>query len=78
MHSRRMLKHRTRFAVHERCEGEAHSNAYIDNCGLCAPYWGYYYACPDCTGKLDEKGVCRNPDCLSGGERFTLPDGWRK
>lgn len=22
------------------CPGEAHSNAFIDNCGLCAPLWG--------------------------------------
>jgi hypothetical protein len=23
------------------CEGEAHSNAHIDNCSLCAPRWGF-------------------------------------
>lgn len=22
------------------CPGEAHSNPYIDNCGVCAPKWG--------------------------------------
>jgi hypothetical protein len=22
------------------CSGEAHSNPYIDNCGICAPRWG--------------------------------------
>lgn len=22
------------------CSGEAHSNAFIDNCGQCAPFWG--------------------------------------
>jgi len=22
------------------CDGEAHSNAYIDHCGVCAPNWG--------------------------------------
>lgn len=22
------------------CKGEAHSNAFIDNCGVCAPRWG--------------------------------------
>lgn len=26
--------------VTEECGGEAHSNAYIDNCGRCAPLWG--------------------------------------
>ncbi len=23
------------------CGGEAHSNAHIDNCSLCAPRWGF-------------------------------------
>lgn len=23
-----------------KCEGEAHSNAYIDHCSLCMPRWG--------------------------------------
>ena len=25
----------------ELCQGNAHSNAHIDNCGLCAPRWGF-------------------------------------
>lgn len=25
----------------ERCPGEAHSNAFIDHCSLCAPRWGW-------------------------------------
>ena len=25
----------------EECNGEAHSNAMIDNCGRCAPRWGW-------------------------------------
>jgi hypothetical protein len=24
----------------ERCNGEAHSNPHIDNCGVCMPRWG--------------------------------------
>jgi hypothetical protein len=24
------------------CNGEAHSNPYIDHCGVCMPYWGRY------------------------------------
>jgi hypothetical protein len=63
----------SRSAVKQPCTGEAHSNAYIDNCMSCAPHWGYYYACPSCTGKLDAKGVCKNGDCVCGGDRFTLP-----
>lgn len=62
-----------RNAVRRACEGEAHSNPYIDNCMVCAPRWGYWYECPSCTMRLDEKNVCRNPDCLSGGERFQVP-----
>lgn len=23
------------------CRGEAHSNPHIDNCGVCAPRWGF-------------------------------------
>jgi hypothetical protein len=25
-----------------KCTGEAHSNPYIDNCGVCMPHWGKY------------------------------------
>lgn len=25
----------------EPCDGEAHSSAYIDNCGRCSPRWGF-------------------------------------
>ena len=25
----------------EVCTGEAHSNAFIDNCGVCMPRWGF-------------------------------------
>jgi hypothetical protein len=24
-----------------KCEGEAHSNPFIDNCGVCMPRWGW-------------------------------------
>ena len=24
-----------------KCTGEAHTNAFIDNCGMCAPRWGW-------------------------------------
>jgi hypothetical protein len=24
-----------------RCDGEAHRNPHIDNCGMCAPRWGW-------------------------------------
>lgn len=25
----------------EKCDGEAHSNPYIDSCGTCTPRWGW-------------------------------------
>lgn len=56
-----------------KCTGEAHSNMYIDNCMVCAPRWGEYYSCPACTGKLDTKMICRNPECVAGGEKFLRP-----
>ncbi len=28
-------------AIPEKCYGEAHSNAYIDNCSVCMPHWGW-------------------------------------
>lgn len=59
-----------RHASKQKCEGEAHSNVYIDNCMLCSPNWGEYYACPACLHKLSKKGECRIEDCLSYGERF--------
>lgn len=34
------------FATHRivtiKCTGEAHSNPYIDHCGVCMPHWGKY------------------------------------
>ena len=27
--------------VPRKCNGEAHSNPHIDNCGVCMPHWGW-------------------------------------
>lgn len=38
-----------------KCYGEAHSNPYIDNCGICLGHsWGAYFACPTCNPPYDE------------------------
>lgn len=29
--------------VTEKCPGEAHGNPHIDNCMICAPYWGFVF-----------------------------------
>lgn len=29
-----------RLRATEDCDGAAHSNPWIDNCGICAPFWG--------------------------------------
>lgn len=63
-----------RLAVRVECEGEAHSNIHIDNCGLCAPSWGHYYACPDCGQKLARGRRCVHPTCDSYNRRFDLPE----
>ena len=28
--------------VEVKCTGEAHSNPFIDNCGVCMPHWAHY------------------------------------
>lgn len=36
-------KYFVRLGMHiVKCTGEAHSNAFIDNCMRCAPHWGHY------------------------------------
>ena len=35
------LQHRFGIVPLQHCDGEAHSNAYIDNCMVCAPRWGF-------------------------------------
>lgn len=71
-----------------KCTGEAHSNPYIDNCMICAPYWEEYPTCSACGSKLPKKqelnGVrtyrgsgCR--DCKKGikitVKKYALTDG---
>jgi len=35
------------------CDGAAHSNAYIDNCGTCAPRWGFVCVPVSCADLSD-------------------------
>ena len=51
------------------CDGEAHSNCFIDNCMQCAPHWGVYPICPvdKCRLKSGKIGKC--PRC---NRRFSL------
>lgn len=46
-------------AIWKECNGEAHSNPYIDNCMVCLPYWGKYPVCPIHDTKLHETGYCK-------------------
>lgn len=41
-------------AVWIKCNGEAHSNPFIDNCGVCLPYWENIPTCPTDGAKLVE------------------------
>jgi hypothetical protein len=45
-------------AIIKKCDGEAHGNPYIDNCGICMPFWEYYPLCPKDHAKLNETGYC--------------------
>ncbi len=50
-----------RQAKTENCPGEAHSNAYIDNCMICLNHgWGKLFYCPDDNLPL-KNGKC--PKC---------------
>jgi hypothetical protein len=44
-----------------KCTGEAHRNPFIDNCGICFPFWEEYPTCPKDGRKLTvrEKYWCR-------------------
>jgi len=47
-------------AFFKKCTGEAHGNPYIDNCMICAPFWGIYPICPvDDKTSLSDKGYCK-------------------
>jgi hypothetical protein len=39
------------------CSGEAHSNAFIDHCMVCMPFWGKYPVCVTCERKCRETKV---------------------
>ena len=70
-----------RNAIWRKCSGEAHGNAYIDNCWTCAPYWEIFPACPDCGAMLrgpkhgqtkTPKARCTNSACASVRRWFSL------
>lgn len=61
-------------AIRVKCEGEAHSNALIDNCSMCSPWWGRYYTCPECGSKLSSQSVCRRRGCVANSFRFERPE----
>jgi hypothetical protein len=47
-------------AVVVKCNGEAHSTPWIDNCWSCAPYWEQIPLCPMDGKKLLNSGYCRH------------------
>ena len=48
-----------------RCSGEAHSNPFIDNCGVCMPRWGVHEVAnvADILFQLDEQHSDARGDC---------------
>lgn len=45
-----------------KCNGEAHSNPFIDNCGVCLPHWGKYPIAIPKGYSLPENAVCEGGD----------------
>lgn len=39
------------------CTGAAHTNPFIDNCGICAPYWERIPLCEKHRWKLSIRGM---------------------
>jgi hypothetical protein len=48
------------------CDGHAHSNAHIDNCGRCAPRWGWLMVPADC-GRPAGWALCDDINCATHG-----------
>lgn len=46
------------------CDGEAHSNGYIDHCGSCAPRWGRR---PGPRVRRKERALPKRPSAMPGG-----------
>lgn len=66
-----------RAAAWVKCNGEAHRNAYIDNCGVCMPFWGSYPVCPDCHNSLkrNARGLFgKTAECRFGHGRFAIDE----
>ena len=63
-------------AIIEKCHGEAHSNPYIDNCGVCAPNWGFNLYCANCGVKLQptQNGEHIKTTCHKCGTRHAKAD----
>ena len=53
------------------CDGEAHSNGHIDNCGACAPRWGAIPTCPECGTRLAWSQSRKTGSCIGHG-RFAI------
>lgn len=55
------------------CIGAAHSNAHIDNCGMCLGHsWGKYFSCPECPPwhKLKLAASGKSGQCPMCKKRF--------
>ena len=58
-----------------KCDGEAHSNPYIDNCLRCAPNWGFTLHCASCGTQLKySPRATLKRDCPTCGIRHAKLD----
>jgi hypothetical protein len=48
------------------CPGAAHSNAFIDNCGLCAPRWGFIEVLEGCNSLEEHRDKIHAMDMRFG------------
>jgi len=55
-----------------KCQGYAHKNPYVDNCGLCAPNWGWIPT-PRPDGVVAAVRKHNSADYVGVG--YGLPDG---
>lgn len=67
-------------AVIKPCDGEAHSNPWIDHCMVCIPHWGFTLHCASCDKQLQytrgAKLIRRCPVCGITHARIDYQQKW--
>jgi len=61
-----------RTAIWVKCTGEAHSNPFIDHCGVCMPHWGEFPTCPYCKSSRIKEWPSGRGKCKQCGKIMTM------